>query len=62
MLQGLLEPCAIALANDRRLRELIALREAAEADKQSLLRRLGQAEMAETIVGAEGSGVKVWPN
>ncbi len=54
MLQGLLEPCAIALTNDRRLRELIALREAAEADKQSLLRRLGRAEMAETIVGAEG--------
>ena len=42
MLQGLVEPCAIALANDRRLRELIALREAAEADKLSLLRRLGR--------------------
>jgi hydrogenase-4 transcriptional activator len=54
MLQGLLEPCTIALANDRRLRELTALREAAEADKQALLRRLGRPEMAETIVGAEG--------
>jgi transcriptional regulator with GAF, ATPase, and Fis domain len=54
MLQGLLEPCAIALENDRRLRELTTLREAAEADKQALLRRLGRAEMVETIVGAEG--------
>jgi len=54
MLQGLLEPCAIALENDRRLRELLALREAAEADKQALLRRLGRAEMAEPIVGADG--------
>jgi hydrogenase-4 transcriptional activator len=41
-------------SNDRRLRELLALREAAEADKQALLRRLGRAEMAEPIVGAEG--------
>ena len=52
ILQGLLEPCAVALENDHRLRELTALREAAEADKQTLLRRLGRAEMAETIVGA----------
>jgi formate hydrogenlyase transcriptional activator len=54
MLQSLLEPCTVALENDRRLRELTTLREAAEADKQALLRRLGRAEMVETIVGAEG--------
>jgi transcriptional regulator with GAF, ATPase, and Fis domain len=54
MLQAILEPLAAALENDRRLRELTALREAAEADKQSLLRRLGRTEVAETIVGADG--------
>jgi transcriptional regulator with GAF, ATPase, and Fis domain len=49
-----LEPLAVALENDRRLRELTALREAAEADKQSLLRCLGRTELADTIVGANG--------
>ena len=52
--RALLEPFAAALENDRRLRELTALRRAAEADKQSLLRRLGREELAETIVGADG--------
>jgi GAF domain-containing protein len=37
MLQALLEPLASALQNDRRVRELKALRESAEADRQSLL-------------------------
>ena len=54
MLQELLEPFASALENDHRLGELTALREAAEADKQSLLRRLGRTETTETIVGADG--------
>lgn len=54
MLQALLEPLAAVLENDRRLRELTALREAAEAEKQSLLRRLGRAEVTDTIVGADG--------
>src|SRR5215831_16764201 len=54
ILQELLEPLAAALENDRRFRELTALREAAEADKQSLLRRLGRTELADTIVGADG--------
>jgi len=54
MLQAILEPLAAALENDHRLRELTALREAAEADKQSLLRRLGRTEVTETIVGADG--------
>jgi hydrogenase-4 transcriptional activator len=54
MLQAVLEPVAAALENDRRLRELTAVREAAEADKQSLLRRLGRTEVTETIVGADG--------
>jgi transcriptional regulator with GAF, ATPase, and Fis domain len=54
MLQAILEPVAAALENDWRFRELTALREAAEADKQSLLRRLGRTDVQEAIVGAEG--------
>jgi transcriptional regulator with GAF, ATPase, and Fis domain len=45
------------LENDRRLHELAALREAAEADRRSLLSRLGRREMGETIVGAD-SGLR----
>jgi transcriptional regulator with GAF, ATPase, and Fis domain len=52
--RALLEPFAAALANDRRLREADALREAAEADRRSLLSRLGRTDLQETIVGAEG--------
>ncbi len=47
-------PLAAALANDRRLRELVDLRRAAEADRRSLLTRLGRDELLETIVGADG--------
>ncbi len=54
ILRALLEPFAVALENDRRFRELTALQETAEADKQSLLRRLGRTELADTIVGADG--------
>jgi len=53
MAEALLEPFSAALENDRRLHELAALREAAEADRRSLLSRLGRQEMSETIVGAE---------
>jgi transcriptional regulator with GAF, ATPase, and Fis domain len=51
MLAALQEPLAVALENDRRLHELAALREAAEADARSLLRRLGRQELNEVIVG-----------
>jgi transcriptional regulator with GAF, ATPase, and Fis domain len=51
MLASLQEPLAVALENDRRLHELAALREAAEADRRSLLRRLGRQDINETIVG-----------
>jgi hydrogenase-4 transcriptional activator len=54
MLQAILEPLAAALENDRRLHELTVLRQAAEADKHSLLRRLGRTEETERIVGADG--------
>jgi len=52
-LPGLLEPFTVALENDRRLRELTALREAVEADKRSLLSRLERHDIADSIVGAE---------
>lgn len=53
MLKQLLEPFAVALENDRRLHELQALREAAEADRRSLLNRLGRQEMNDSVVGAD---------
>jgi transcriptional regulator with GAF, ATPase, and Fis domain len=52
MLGALIEPFAVALENNRRLRELTAETEAAEADKQSLLTRLGRSDLMPTIVGA----------
>jgi transcriptional regulator with GAF, ATPase, and Fis domain len=57
MAQALLDPFSAALENDRRLHELAALREAAEADKRSLLSRLGRQEIGDTIVGAD-SGLR----
>jgi formate hydrogenlyase transcriptional activator len=57
MVEALLEPFSAALENDRRLHELAALREAAEADRRTLLSRLGRQEMSETIVGAD-SGLR----
>jgi transcriptional regulator with GAF, ATPase, and Fis domain len=50
---ALLEPLAVALENDRRLRELTALREALEADNRSLLSRLGRHDISDSIIGAE---------
>lgn len=55
--QLLLEPISVALENDLRLREMAALREAAEADKRSLLTRLGRKTLSDTIVGVE-SGLR----
>jgi len=52
MAQRLLEPFAVALENDSRLHELRSLREAAEADRQSLLTRLGRQDVNEDVVGA----------
>jgi transcriptional regulator with GAF, ATPase, and Fis domain len=56
LFDALQEPMAVALDNDTRLHELAALRAAAEAERQSLLRRLGRSEAGDTIVG-EGSGL-----
>jgi transcriptional regulator with GAF, ATPase, and Fis domain len=51
--QKLLEPFSIALENDQHLREMASLREAAEADRRSLLNRLGRKQIGDTIVGVE---------
>jgi transcriptional regulator with GAF, ATPase, and Fis domain len=52
-LLSVLEPFTVALDNHHRLHELQALREAAEAERQSLLTRLGRTQTAEAIVGAD---------
>jgi hydrogenase-4 transcriptional activator len=57
LLSALLEPLAVAVESDHRIRELTSLREAAEADKRSLLARLGRLDIADSIVGAE-TGLK----
>ena len=49
----LLEPFAVALDNDARMHELRSLREAAEADRQTLLSRLGKQDVNEDVVGAK---------
>lgn len=54
VLRDLLEPFSVALENDSRLKEINTLREAAEADKRTLLTRLGRQDVADTIVGADG--------
>ncbi len=50
--QQLLEPFAVAVDNDTRLHELRALREAAEADRATLLTRLGRQDVNEDVIGA----------
>lgn len=57
MLGELREPFTAALDNDQRLHEMARLREAAEADRGALLRRLGRTDLGETIVG-EQTGLK----
>jgi transcriptional regulator with GAF, ATPase, and Fis domain len=54
LLRAVLEPLSAALENDSRLRELRALREAAEADKRSALSRLGREELVDVVVGGNG--------
>jgi len=57
LVQVLLDPFSVALENDHRLREMAALREAAEADARLLLARLGRKKLGDTIVGAD-SGLR----
>ena len=53
LVEALLEPFSVALENDQRLREMAAMRAAAEADKESLLKRLGRKKLTDTVVGAD---------
>jgi transcriptional regulator with GAF, ATPase, and Fis domain len=57
LIAAIAEPLAAALDNDARLHEIAALREAAEAERRSLLNRLGRKEVGDTIVG-EDSGLQ----
>jgi transcriptional regulator with GAF, ATPase, and Fis domain len=57
LLRVLLEPFAVALENDHRLRELTALREKVEAENRSLLTKLGRNDLSDAIVGVE-SGLR----
>jgi transcriptional regulator with GAF, ATPase, and Fis domain len=50
----LVEPFAVAAANDRRLREVTVLREAAEAERSTLLTKLGMRRLEQRIIGAQG--------
>jgi len=51
--QALLDPFSAALENDRRLHALATQQAAAEADRSSLLSRLGRHDLQETVIGAE---------
>jgi len=49
----LLEPVAVALVNDGRLRGLEQSRQSADADRHSLLSKLGRKAIGEQVIGAE---------
>jgi len=57
LLEQILEPCVVAIENDQRLHKLESLREAAEADRESLLTRLGRQTLSEDVVGGQ-TGLK----
>jgi transcriptional regulator with GAF, ATPase, and Fis domain len=53
----LIDPFTVALENDHRVRELISLREAVEADNRSLLSRLQRHDITDSVIGGE-TGLK----
>ena len=55
--QSLLEPMAVAFANDFHFHEVARLREAVEAENRALLSRLDRDAVADTIVGGD-SGLR----
>lgn len=57
MFRCVLEPLAASLVNDRQLHDVMTQRDVAEADKRSLLSRLGREQLGDTIVG-EGEGLR----
>jgi len=58
LVEALLEPLGVALANDLRLQELARLREAAEADNRALLSRLQREDISDSVVG-EKTGLRI---
>lgn len=54
LVKSLLEPFTVAIENDHRLRELVTLRERAEAENRTLLSKLGRDDLSDTVVGMEG--------
>ncbi len=56
--QMLSEPIAVAVANHQRIHEMASLREAAEAEKGALLRRLGRTDLGDQIIG-ESTGLQL---
>jgi hydrogenase-4 transcriptional activator len=55
----LLEPFSVAMENHRRLHELSALREAAESERNHLLKRFGQRENSDEVIVGTESGLKI---
>ncbi len=53
MIRALQEPLTLALESDARFREMVRLREAAEADKKTLLKKLSRRSMEDTLIGAD---------
>jgi transcriptional regulator with GAF, ATPase, and Fis domain len=53
LLAELIDPFTVALENDHRVRELVSLREAVEADNRSLLSRLQRHDITDSVIGAE---------
>ncbi len=56
-LEMLLEPMGAALENDQRYHDLMQQREAAEAERNALLQKLGRHDLSPTVVGIE-SGLR----
>ncbi|GER08751.1 hypothetical protein GCM10007972_27600 [Iodidimonas muriae] len=55
LLEALMQPLGVMIDNDHRLREIERLRSAAEADRDTLLTRLGRNSLSsETIIGVDG--------
>lgn len=55
LLEALMQPLIVMIDNDHRLREIQRLQAAAEADRDTLLTRLGRTSLSsETIIGVDG--------
>ncbi|MDG3007467.1 sigma-54-dependent Fis family transcriptional regulator [Paludisphaera mucosa] len=57
LVRALVDPLTVAVENDHRLRELVKLREAAEAENRTLRSKLDREDVADSIIGA-GTGLR----